>query len=158
MSQAPSLIRGEFRRVYDDRYRISLPPECVASVSGDCVLAKERDGCLSLWNADLWKQKIDRGLELIEHKLQLDYLDRDLVKLQRFSRLLSTRSRPIRLAPRGRLLVPEGFREFLAVEPNSEVIIIGAGICLEIWNPQQWLSYVREDVAHFHDLMKELTT
>lgn len=161
MSEASPLIEGEFRRVYDDRYRIALPPECVDPLVGsgeDCVLAKEREGCLSLWNADLWKRKIEGGVELIRHKLRLDYLDRDLPKLQRFVRLLSTRSRPVKLGQRGRLVVPEGFREFLAVEPNSEVIVVGAGVCLEIWNPSVWVAYLRQDIGEFHSLFKELAT
>jgi len=160
MSQANALILGEFRRVYDERYRIALPPECVGPIGGDdaeCVLAKEREGCLSLWNAELWKQKIDGGLEVLKTKLQHSFLDRDLAKVQRFARLLSTRSRPVKLGQRGRLLVPEGFREFLAVEPNSEVLIVGAGVCLEIWNPQVWVNYLRGDIGEFNSLFKELT-
>lgn len=161
MTPANQLITGEFRRVYDDRYRIALPPECIEPLVGesaDCVIAKEREGCLSLWNAEIWKKKFEGGVELIRHKLQLDYLERDLMKVQRFSRLLSTRSRPVKLGQRGRLLVPEGFREFLAVEPNSEVLIVGAGVCLEIWNPPVWNAYLREDIGEFHALFKELAS
>jgi MraZ protein len=159
MSQAGPLILGEYRRVYDDRYRIALPPEATDPMGGDgadCVLAKEREGCLSLWSSELWKNKVDVGVGLIQEKLKAHYLDRDLSKLQHFSRLLSTRSRAVKLGQRGRLLVPEGFREFLAVEPNSEVIVVGAGVCLEIWNPQVWHAYVRQDIGQFHALFKEL--
>lgn len=162
MSQASQLITGEFRRVYDDRYRIALPPECVeliADEGADCVLAKEREGCLSLWNAELWRKKVDVGVELLKHKLQLNLVDqKDLSKLQRFTRLLSTRSRTIKLGARGRLLVPEGFREFLGVEPNSETIIVGAGVCLEIWKPDVWQAYLREDISQFDNLYKELVS
>jgi MraZ protein len=160
MSQPATLILGEFSRVYDDRYRIALPPECVdliAGEDGECILAKEREGCLSLWNAELWKQKFDSRVQVLQQKYASGMLDRsELVKLQRLSRLLSTRSRPVKLGQRGRLLVPEGFREFLAVTANSEVIIVGAGLCLEIWNPQIWHSYLREDVGEFHTLFEEM--
>lgn len=160
MSQPSSFLSGEYRRVYDDRYRIALPPELAESIAGeseDCVLAKEREGCLSLWNAEFWNKKIRGRVDLIRQKLELDVLEHgDLVKLQRFSRLLSTRSRPVKLGGRSRLLIPEGFREFLAVEPNSEVILLGAGICLEIWNPKVWFAYLPQDIGNFHELVKEL--
>lgn len=159
MNQAEELITGEFRRVYDDRYRIALPPELTDLLVGDsaeCVLAKEREGCLSLWNADVWKSKIEGGQELIKQRLKMHLLDRDLAKVQQFSRLLSTRSRPVKLAQRGRLLVPEGFREFLAVEPDSEVLIVGAGVCIEIWNPPVWHAYLREDIGNFQSLFAQL--
>lgn len=160
MSQPAELILGEYSRVFDDRYRIALPPELVDAIAGqedECVLAKERDGCLSLWNGQLWKQKFDSRIQVIQQKYAGGMLDQaEWIKLQRFSRLLSTRSRPVKLGQRGRLLIPEGFREFLAVEANSEVIIVGAGLCIEIWKPQVWYDYVRDDIGEFHSLFKEM--
>lgn len=159
LADEATFLIGEFRRVYDDRYRIALPPELIDPLVGastDAVVAKERDGCLSLWKPETWKAKFEGGVSLIQMKAKLDKLD--LASLQRFSRMLSTRSRPITLGARGRLLVPEGFREFLAVEPNSEVIVVGAGLCIEIWNPQVWHAYLREDIGQFHTLFKELSS
>jgi MraZ protein len=160
MTQSASLIRGEFRRVYDDRYRIALPPELTEPIGGegaDCVLAKEREGCLSLWSHKLWIEKFDRGVEFLESKLQMNFMEREhLVKLQRLVRLWSARSRVVKLGQRGRLLVPEGFREFLAVAPNTELIVVGAGVCVEIWNPEHWSTYLRHDLGEFHALFNEL--
>ena len=160
MSQASPLITGEFRRVFDDRYRIALPPECVTPIADDsstCILAKEREGCLSLWNPWRWEETFQSRVKVIQSKLEGSLLHQDqVIKVQRFARLLSTRSREIKLGQRGRLLVPEGFREFLAVEPNNEVMVVGAGVCLEIWNPGVWQDYLRQDIGQFHDLLKEL--
>lgn len=153
------MLTGEFRRVYDDRYRIALPPELadlVAHENEEAVLAKEREGCLSLWKREVWRQKFDGGVELIQKKLELARLEQQTVKIQRLFRLLSTRSRVVKLAARHRLLVPEGFREFLSVEPNSEVMVVGAGLCLEIWNPAAWNAYVKQDIGGFHELLEEL--
>ena len=46
-------------------------------------------------------------------------------KYRLLGRLLSTRHRTVQLAGRGRLLIPEGFREFLGVEPNGEALFWG---------------------------------
>ena len=51
------LILGEATRTIDARYRLSLPPELVEMLmraSSECILAKERPGCVSLWNAAVW--------------------------------------------------------------------------------------------------------
>lgn len=162
MIQSPGPVSGEFKRIFDERYRIALPPEAASLIAGEsetCVLAKEQVGCLSLWNAEFWKQKVDERVGLVRHKLEVNaLLPADLFKYQRFSRLLSARSREVKLGGRWRLLVPEGFREFLGVEPNNEVIILGAGVCLEIWNPQAWQAYLQKDMGNFPDLFRELVT
>ena len=74
-------------------------------------------------------------------------------EVQRLGRLLSTRQRPVQLAGRGRLVVPEGFREFLGVEPGGEVMVVGAAVCVEIWNPEKWSHYVGEEMPAFRQLL-----
>jgi MraZ protein len=58
MNGPHEFILGEFQRTLDERYRLSLPAELLAQFGDDaeCILAKERPGCLSLWKADVWQQ------------------------------------------------------------------------------------------------------
>lgn len=159
-SASESLLRGEFERIYDDRYRVQLPPEISDFLGGEsagCVLTKETDGCLSIWPAETWKQRFDVGVEILAQKLRMNaYQGEQYAKVQRLGRLLSTRSRPVQLGQRGRVLVPEGFREFLGVEPGNRVIVVGANVCAEIWKPEAWVQYVRGDIATFNSLFQEL--
>ena len=153
------LILGEATRTIDGRYRLSLPPELagpLAAEGGDCILAKERPGCLSLWNAAVWQSRLDEGVQLVVSKILARRLDARLDDVQRLGRLLSTRHRPVQLAGRGRLIVPDGFREFLGVEPGGTVIVIGAAVCVEIWQPERWQSYVGEQMPEFRQLLDTL--
>jgi MraZ protein len=153
-------LSGEFKRVVDDRYRITLPPELAEPISdkaGDVILAKERAGCLSLWQAAGWQQRIDDGVGLIRQKMQTGRFEQRWGDVQRLGRLLSTRSRTVRLANRSRLVIPEGFREFLDVPCEGEVMLVGAAICVEIWNPQAWLEMLRQEMPAFGGLFKELS-
>ena len=77
--------------------------------------------------------------------------------VQRLGRLLSTRHQEVRLAGRSRLLIPEGFRQFLGVDPGSEVVVVGAVICVEIWNPEMWMQVLRDEMPDFGELFKNLT-
>lgn len=156
-----TFITGEVKRTLDDRFRLSLPVEMAEAVSdrsGDTILAKERDGCLSLWRAADWQKRLDDGVGLIRQKISAGRMEQRWSDVQRLGRLLSTRYRTVKLANRSRLLIPEGYREFLNVPPNQDVILVGAVICLEIWNPQAWLELLRHEMPEFGPLFRDLTT
>jgi transcriptional regulator MraZ len=155
------LILGESTRTLDQRYRLSIPTELsetLAPDGGECVLAKERPGCLSLWNTIQWKSRLDAGIQLVESKIEAGRLEGRVAEVQRLGRLLSTRHRPVQLAGRGRLVVPEGFREFLGVEPGGDAMVIGAAVCVEIWQPEKWSDYVGEEMPAFRELLDRLSS
>ena len=155
-----AFITGEVKRTIDDRFRITLEPEMASAVTdeaGESILAKERDGCLSLWRSTDWQQRIDEGVALLKQKMYSGRMERRWSDVQRFGRMLSTRFRTVKLANRARLLVPEGYREFLGVEPNQEVILVGAVICVEIWSVDAWIETLREDMPEFGPLFLQLT-
>ncbi|MDO4586546.1 MAG: division/cell wall cluster transcriptional repressor MraZ [Planctomycetia bacterium] len=160
MSENRPLILGEFSRRFDDRFRLSLPGEILESFKpkdGDCIIAKERSGCISLWDQTAWKEKLDARIQLIQQRIMLGDLEQQMPQLQMLGRLLSTRHRPIQLDGRGRLLMPEGFREFLKAETGGEVMIVGAAVCIEIWNPKKWISYIEGKMPKFRKLLTKLS-
>ena len=159
MPESYEFILGEFHRTLDDRYRLSVPTELAEALtteSPECILAKERPGCISLWGAQTWQAKVDEEVELVKHKMRVGRLRDEIPKVQLLGRLLSTRHRTVQLAGRGRLLIPEGFREFLAVEPGGDVMVVGAAVCIEIWNPPEWLDYLRGRIPKFRRLLSKL--
>ena len=161
MPDAQEFLLGEFQRTIDPRYRLSIPNELgdlsAFSGSAECILAKERPGCLSLWSAAVWRARLDEGVELVKQKMRAGKLQERIAEVQLFGRLLSTRHRLVQLAGRGRLVIPEGFREFLGVEPGGEVQIIGAAVCVEIWNPAAWLKYLEGRMPRFRRLFDQLS-
>ena len=136
------LILGEFRRSLDDRFRLSVPAELIELFAdGDqCILAKERPGALSLWQAETWQARLDSSVNLVQAKIQAGRLSGRIEEVQRLGRLLSTRHREVQLANRSRLLIPEGFREFLGVAAGGELLLVGAAVCVEIWRRLAGLS------------------
>lgn len=153
------MLTGEAIRTLDPRYRLSLPPEMAEAVGGDageCLIAKERPGCLSLWRRDVWEEKQQQATDLVRTKLASGRLDGRLGEVQRLGRLLSTRQRPVQLAGRGRLVIPEGFRELLGVEPGEDVVLVGAAVCLELWRPNAWGELIGAEMPHFGELFEEL--
>ena len=161
MPGLPEFLLGEFHRTLDERYRLSVPRELgeqLTADSAECILAKERPGCVSLWNAALWQARLDEGVELVKRKMQAGKLEGRIGQVQLLGRLLSTRHKLVQLAGRGRLLIPEGFREFLGVEPGSELLVVGAAVCVEIWNPTAWLKYLEVQMPKFRRLFSRLSS
>jgi MraZ protein len=161
MSAGQDFIVGEFKRVLDERFRLSIPSELAGRLTADsakCMLTKERVGCLGLWNAEIWQAKLQADVELVKGKLAAGKFDDQVGRLQLLGRLLSTRDTEVSLAGRGRLLIPEGFREFLGVEPGGEVMVVGAGVSIEIWNPEAWIQYVEQRMPKFRALLSHLSS
>src|SRR5690606_24663729 len=134
MIESADLFIGEWHRTIDDRYRLSLPTEWVEPLAGGsdgCTLAKERPGSLSLWHTDQGQGWLDQGVELMKSKIRSGRLDRRTESVQLFGRLLSTRHRKVPIVGRGRLSIPDAFRQFLGVEPGGEVLVVGAAVCVE---------------------------
>ena len=77
--------------------------------------------------------------------------------VQDLGRLLSTRHTVVSLAARGRLVVPEGFRDFLAVEPGNDLLVVGAAVCVELWQPAAWNAFVTSEMPGFRRRIDELT-
>ncbi|APZ94845.1 division/cell wall cluster transcriptional repressor MraZ [Fuerstiella marisgermanici] len=153
-------ITGEVRRTIDDRFRLTLPPDFAEGISdedGNVIVAKERTGCLSLWRSEEWKKRLDSGVELLRQKIDSGRMEGRWGDVQRLGRLLSTRHQQVTLAKRSRLLIPEGFRQFLGSTAGQEVVVVGAVICVEIWNPDNWLDVLKTEMPDFGDLFKTLT-
>ena len=153
------LLIGEWARSLDDRYRLSLPPECVEQLTakaGECVLAKERPGCVSVWNSQQWQQWLAEGVSLVIGKIRSGRLAGRLSQVQMLGRLMSTRHRTVPVAGRGRLVIPESFREFLEVEPGGNVLIVGAAVCVELWHPGRWAQHIGEHMPEFRQLFDQL--
>ena len=160
MSAVPELLIGEFVRTLDERFRVGLPPELLSplrSAGPRLVLAKERAGCLSPWPAALWKPRIDAAIDVVRSKLQAGLLTQRVGQVQDLGRLLSTRHKIVTVAERGRLVIPEGFRDFLAVEPGAELMVVGAAVCVELWQPAAWNTYVAGEMPAFRQRIDELT-
>jgi MraZ protein len=158
MPAEPQLLIGEHRRTLDDRNRLSLPADLIAGLLDQpCILAKERPGALSLWNARAWQSRLDAGVNLVKSKIEAGKLRGRMPQVQQLGRLLSTRHCEVSFAGRGRLTIPEGFREFLGVDAGDEILVVGAAVCVEIWKVEKWVDYVNENIGDFHQLFDGLS-
>ena len=161
MATANDLLIGEFPRTLDERFRLGLPNELLDELTAagqELVLAKERAGCLSLWNAAVWKPRLEASVAVLRSKLAAGTLSQRVDQVQDLGRLLSTRHRTVTLAGRGRLVIPDGFREFLSVDAGGDLLVVGAAVCVELWNPVAWGEFITAEMPAFRRRIDELTT
>ncbi|MEO1496510.1 MAG: division/cell wall cluster transcriptional repressor MraZ [Planctomycetota bacterium] len=147
---------------------MSLPEEMAAGLVGadpgddqpsgpsECLIAKERRGCVSLWNRHQWEDQQRQAGEILRGKLASGRLDRRLGEVQRLGRLMSTRERLLPIAGRGRIVVPDGYRELLGVDAGDAVTIVGAAVCVELWNPDAWAHHLEQTLPGYRDLLEDL--
>lgn len=159
MTDASELFLGEWARSLDERFRFSLPPEWAESLGNqdsECVLAKEQPGCISLWNPQEWEKWLSAGVSLVKSKIESGRIGGRIDKFQMFGRLLSTRHKTVPIAGRGRIAIPDSFRTFLEVEPAGELLVVGAAVCVEVWNPIRWSEHIGTHMPGFRSLFEEL--
>ena len=171
MPQPRELLLGEFRRTLDERYRLAIPDEFrgLLDLGDECVLAKERVGCISLWNPDVWQAKVNIRIDSAKRKVKDGLSDENIGHVQLLGRLLSTRHETVPVRDAARVVIPKGFRDFLGVRPDEAVaddasgkkggavMVVGAAVCIEIWNPAAWLQYLKGRMPKFRRLIEELS-
>jgi MraZ protein len=160
MPESSEIILGEFPRTLDTRYRLVLPDEFVDPLelrSTACLLAKERPGCLSLWRTDTWQSQLGQEVDWVAQKINAGKLNRRVSQVQLLGRLLSTRHREVKLDRQNRLMIPKEFRDFLGVEPNESLLVVGAGVCIEFWAPEAWSKYLEGQMPKFQKLLTHLS-
>ena len=44
------------------------------------------------------------------------------------------------------------------MEPNGDVLVVGAAICIELWQPAAWLKYLERGIPKFRRLFNKLSS
>ena len=106
---------------------------------------------------ELLEADLNGGVELLRTKLRGGRLGSQVGDVQRLGRLLSTRHSTAPIAGRGRIAIPDSFRDFLGVDAGGEVLVVGAAVCVEVWRPDRWGEHIGQHMPQFRDLFDELT-
>ena len=120
------MFLGEFQHSLDAKGRIILPSRFRGRLESGLVLTRGLDGCLWVMSQGDWESFSVRLNDLSV----ADPRGRDTA---RFFFSGASEDRPDK---QGRISVPEPLRRHAALE--RDVIVIGAGPRIEVWNPDRW--------------------
>ena len=117
---------GEYNHTIDAKGRIIVPSKFRNILGDNFVVTKGLDGCLWVFPADEW--------ELFYEKLRsLPVTKRDT---RQFVRSFMANADNPEIDKQGRVLIPQNLRKEANLE--KDVVLIGTGPRIEIWNKEAW--------------------
>jgi len=138
------LLTGTFVRSLDEKLRVALPKRLRERLlEGEhhaLYLAPGMDGCLSLYN--------ERVLAALAARLASAAPNERHVRA--YGRLFYSRAEPIELDAQGRLRIPLELARLAGLQ--TEVVLLGVQDHVEIWAPQRWEEYLKEEQPRFDEV------
>lgn len=121
------MLIGEYEHSLDLKGRLIMPSKLRTDIGERFILTKGLDGCLFAFSTEEWSN--------FETKLKaLPLSDKNA---RNFVRFFLSGATECEIDKQGRFLIPNNLRE--AANLEKEVIIIGVGTRLEIWNKDTWM-------------------
>ena len=123
------MLIGEYEHSLDAKGRLIMPAKLRTDMGEKFIITKGLDGCLFAFSLVEWTN--------FEQKLRtLPISNKDA---RAFSRFFFAGAIECEIDKQGRFLLVNTLREY--AEITKEVIIIGVGTRLEIWNKDKWKKY-----------------
>ena len=130
------LLTGTFRRALDAKQRIAVPKRLRGSFDATeraaLFIAPGTDGSLALYTEEAFSE--------LGSKLAATSPNGQDVRA--FSRLFYSQAQRVELDGQGRFRIPEELCQLAGLA--KEVILVGVGDRLEIWDPEQWVRYLSD--------------
>jgi MraZ protein len=123
-------FRGTFDYSLDVKNRLTVPAKFRASLSDGVVLAKSIEPCVQVWTPTGFEAYTDAALQGV-HPLS--------DQARKLNRFFSANSFDTDLDSAGRVMVPTFLLEHGGL--RKEVVVTGAGECLEVWDRGAWADY-----------------
>lgn len=121
---------GEYEHSLDTKGRIIIPAKLRDSLGEQFMITKGLDGCLFVYSMEQWKE--------FEEKLQALPLNQK--DSRAFARYFFSGAMDIEPDKQGRVIIPQNLRDHAGL--TKDIMIIGAGTRLEIWDKDTYETYM----------------
>ena len=139
------MLIGEFEHSLDAKGRLIMPAKLRESIGENFVVTKGLDGCLFAFSITEWAN--------FEEKLKsLPLSNRNS---REFTRFFLSGATECEIDKQGRFLIPNNLRE--AAGLIKEVVIIGVGTRIEIWDKEKWNHYNSDENISVEDIAENMT-
>lgn len=121
------MLLGTFKSVALRENGLILPDDLRDGLEQGYVITRGVDTCVTVFPLSVWNgfvQRVETRLSFAQSAARL------------FQRQLYGGASRGRVEASGLLQIPEHLRRYAGLD--SEVVLVGAGSRLEIWNPQRW--------------------
>ena len=147
-------LLGQYQTTMDEKGRFALPARLrntkgssgKSLLTGNLILTKGLEGCLSLYPESEWA-------EIQSRFSSLNFTQRDF---RLFSRRFYSNATAVTPDRSGRILVPAHLIKEASLK--RELLVIGVNRWVEIWNPDRYEYHLEQSVASYEEIAERLFT
>lgn len=139
------MFLGEHRHALDAKGRVIFPVRLREALGAQVVIQKGIDPCVHVLPPGEWDRLVERVTALPTSTNP---------SARRFARFFFSQAESQSIDKQGRLSIPAAFREYAGLE--REVVIVGAGTRVEIWDAGRWETHRSDSESSVEDFASEL--
>ena len=126
------MLLGEFKHNIDLKSRLTIPAKLRMELGEKPVLTRGLDNCLFIYPNRDWQIFMEK----------LSALPLSQKKARDFKRFMLSGAFEIEIDDMGRVLIPEPLKKYSNLK--KEVVIVGVGDRIELWNEDVWNKYIAD--------------
>lgn len=129
---------GSYKHTLDNKGRVIVPAEHRDEFGDRLYLSPGQDRCVEVYPQEVFEERVE----------ELRHRPREDAQARRYQRFFLARSQPQSMDAQGRVVVPQGLREYAGL--NRQLMVIGNDQRLEIWDREAWREHeaqIAEDYA-----------
>ena len=138
-------FNGNFEHTLDAKHRLTVPSKFRAQLAGPVFLVKGVDHCISVYPEATYSAITTAALA------DLNPFSPEARQLRRF---FHGNAVDVELDSAGRVMLPPGHRSHAGID--RQVMIVGAGDSLELWDLATWQDYDSDLTARAPELTSSL--
>ena len=136
---------GEYEHSVDAKGRVIMPAKLREDIGEKFIVTKGLDGCLFAYSQNEWAN--------FEEKLKTLPLTNK--NARDFVRFFLSGAVECEIDKQGRFLIPGNLRQYAALD--KEIVIIGVGTRIEIWNRATWGTYSSDENISADEIAENMT-
>jgi MraZ protein len=138
-------FNGNFEHTLDAKHRLTVPSKFRAQLAGTVFLVKDVDRCISVYPEKTYSALTDAALA---------GLNPFSPQARALKRWFHGNAADVELDSAGRVMLPPSHREHAGID--RQVMIVGAGDSLELWDLDAWKAYDPDLTAQAAELTSSL--
>lgn len=139
------MLIGEYEHSLDVKGRLIMPSKLREDIGEKFIITKGLDGCLFGFSQNEWAN--------FEEKLKTLPLTNK--NARDFVRFFLSGAIECEIDKQGRFLIAGNLREYASMD--KEVVIIGVGTRIEIWNKDKWKAYNSDENISADSIAENMT-
>lgn len=145
VSEVRPMLIGEYEHSLDDKGRAIMPVKLRADIGERFIITKGLDGCLFVFSQLEWSNFETKLKELpLTNKNARDFV-----------RFFLSGATECELDKQGRFLIANNLRAYADI--TKELVIIGVGTRLELWNKDKWKIYNSDENISADNIAENMT-